>query len=59
MLGTWDRYRVEVGRWHRAADEAQRHQPQDSFSAFMVGIDRLIYIAAAALVICVVSIVIT
>jgi hypothetical protein len=58
MLGTWDRYRVEVGRWHRAADRAPRHQPQDRFSVFMASIDRLFYIAAAALIVCLVSIVV-
>ena len=59
MLSTWDRYRVEAGRWQRAADRAQGHQHQDPVSAFMVSVDRLLYFAAAALVICVVSIAVT
>ena len=59
MLGTWDRYRGEVDRWHRAVDRAQRHQPQDRFSAFMVSIDRLLYVAVAALAVCLVLILVT
>jgi hypothetical protein len=53
MFGTWDRFPAAAGRRHR--DVAPRHG--EPFDRFLVNVDRLIYLASAALAVCLIAIV--
>jgi hypothetical protein len=50
MAGT----HVESGRWHRGAQRAQREGTP--YTRFLVSIDRMLYVASAALAGCVLTI---
>lgn len=49
---TWDRYRAEAGSWHRDTDKAGQPDP---LARFTVIVDRLLYVASAAFLVCVVT----
>jgi hypothetical protein len=55
MFGTWDRFPAAVGRRQREAT-GRNADPMDRF---LVNVDRMIYLAAAALAVCLMTIVMT
>lgn len=49
MFGTWDRFPAAIGRRHRDAQA----EPMDTF---LVHVDRMFYVASAALAACLLAI---
>jgi hypothetical protein len=54
MFGTWDRFPSAIGRRHRDAQAARHAGPMDTF---LVSVDRMFYVASAALAACLLAIV--
>ena len=51
MLWTWNSYRNHADAWQRDTQKTGQHE--DSLEHFLVLVDRLLYAAAAAFLICV------
>lgn len=55
MLWTWMSYRDHAGAWYRDRQEAGQHE--DPLAHFRVMVDRVLYAASAAFLICVAALV--
>ena len=54
MFGT---YHVDSGRWHRGAQRT--HRDGTPHTRFLMSLDRMLYVATAALAACVLTIILT
>ncbi|HEV7800986.1 MAG TPA: hypothetical protein VGP15_07900 [Burkholderiales bacterium] len=55
MFGTWER--AHTGRWQRAAEHPRR--AREPMSEFLSNVDVMLYVASAALAVCIVALLVT